>query len=272
MGARPTKQLSLTRVRELFSGGMARLTLAHQGDGRQVVIRELLRRNLFRVRFHLRFVNGTRIREELTPHHSIVGSIRRGYARLVPYEIIEYIDGHSLRKLIQNRDPLIAAHSLQILREAAAGLAYVHGKGVIHLDVKAENYLVAVRDAGIVVKLTDFDLSMETASAHRRQLAGTEAYVAPEQVKHGVIGPAADVFAFGIMAYYLVTGRMPFQGTTKKERLWQQISESFSVAPPRSLNPQLAPKIESIIMSCLEKDPAKRFPSMSYLCKELGGT
>jgi serine/threonine-protein kinase len=124
----------------------------------------------------------------------------------------------------------------------------------------------------LVVKLTDFDLSRDAETTHTRGFSGTLAYMAPEQLKkHGTVGPAVDIFAFGVMAYNLVTGRMPFQGTTKKESLRLQATGSSAAVSPRRLNPGLGPRLDELIMQCLERDPAKRFPSMSYLCQELGG-
>lgn len=265
------RRVDYNEVCQLFQGGMARLTLIVNRDGEQFVLRELLRRNLFRWRVHRGFVKGTHIRQKLSPHPNIVDSYERGYSRFVPYEILEYVQGSNLRKLIQERNPAVKERALDILREAASALAHVHQQGILHLDVKAENFLVVVGDDKPIVKLTDFDLSLVCGSKRTRHRSGTEVYMAPEQLRKGsFLSPAADIFAFGVMAYNLVTGRMPFQGTTKRERRWKQVSDSFTLKSPLSLNPDLTPKLDWIVMRCLEKDPHKRFPSMSYLCKELG--
>ena len=262
-------KLRLTKLQEIFSGGVAKLTLCVADDGRQLVLRELLPRNIFNWRLHRGFVHGTRIRETLSPHENIVYSVERGYTGVCPHEIIEYVSGANLRRLIQERAPVTRDRSFEILRLAAAGLAHVHRNGLIHLDVKAENFLVQIHEDTVLVKLTDFDLSRPAHNARLRHKSGTEVYMAPEQLRHGIVSPQADIFAFGVMAYDLVTGRMPFQGSTAKERRWRQMSESYTLTPPCKHNPELTPRLEWVILRCLEKDPAKRFPSMPYLHKEL---
>ncbi len=265
-----TRRIEWTRVCDLSAGGMATLTLIVQPNGKQLVHRELLRRNLFRWRIRRGFVNGTRIREKLSEHPNIVQSLEHGTAKFVPYEIIEYVQGHNLRKLINDRHAIVKERSLALLRSAAAALAHVHKNGIIHLDVKAENFLVSLDGDEPELKLTDFDLSIESDGKRTRHRAGTEAYMAPEQLRGGcLLSPAADMFAFGVMAYNLVTRRMPFHGKTARERRVRQVSRSYKLKPPQELNKQLSPKLGRIIMQCLEKDPNKRLPSMSYLCQEL---
>jgi len=262
--------MELERGAELFKGGMARLTLGVASSGRQFVIRELLRRNLFHLRLHRGFVRGTNIRVELTPHANIVASAENGYSGILPYEIIEFVDGESVRRCMQHRDPVIKERSFEILKQAAVALAHVHEMGYIHLDVKAENFLLTQNDGEVQVKLTDFDLSLPSGTRHSHIRSGTEAYMAPEQLKaDSMTSPAADIFAFGVMAYNLVTGHMPFEGKTMKERRYRQTNESYTPVPPKERTQDLMPHLDWLIMRCLEKDPAKRFPSMSYLCKEL---
>jgi eukaryotic-like serine/threonine-protein kinase len=256
-------------VRELHVGGMARLSLAMTVDGRQIVLRQLLSRNLLGLSLRRAFTEGTRIRALLTPHPRIVHSLERGVHGLIPYELIEYVDGASLRRLMQNKDACLLSDSLAILRQCAEALGHVHASGFVHLDVKPENFLVSQTPAGLQIKLTDFDLAREAAAKRTRKQSGTAAYLAPEQIRRGVVGTPADVFAFGILAYQLVTGRMPFQGKHEKELRWRQISERFVPKPAKSLAPDLSPKVDSIISRCLEKDPAHRLPTMAYVAEEL---
>lgn len=252
-------------------GGVAQLTLAVQPDGTQLVIRELLPRYILNWRMHRRFVKGTRIRERISPHPRIAYSVERGYQGLKPYEVIEYVDGKNLRELILARHPLIRSHTYQILRQSASALAYMHDRGILHLDVKAENFLLDMTTEQIKVKLTDFDLSCDLKTSRDRHRSGTLSYMAPEQVRQGAVGVGSDMFAFGIFAYFLVTGKMPFTGDSEKERRQRQLSMESHVISPRRVNPDLSAKLDWIIMRCLEKDPEKRFPGMAYLQQELGG-
>ena len=256
-------------LRELHVGGMARLSLAVTADGRQIVLRQLLARNLIGFRMRRAFLEGTRIRALLSPHPRIVDSLERGVRGLIPYELIEYVEGSSLRRLMQNKDACLVSDALVILRQCAEALAHVHERGFVHLDVKPENFLVTQAAAGLDVKLTDFDLARDAAAKRSRWQSGTVAYLAPEQIRKDVVGTPADVFAFGILAYQLVTGRMPFQGKHEKQLRWRQTSDRFVPKPPRSVAPDLSPKVDKLISKCLEKDPENRFPSMVYLCEEL---
>lgn len=264
------QRIKYRRLHEIARGGVARLSLGVQSDGTHLVVRELHPHLVFNFRAHMGFRNGARIRERLCPHPQIVFPIEFGYHGFVPYEIIEYVPGENLHERIIHKDQLVHRSHLEILRQAAHALAYMHGQNIIHLDVKPENFLIANSDGQFCVKLTDFDLSRDCRGTHRdRHLAGTANYMAPEQLKKGAVGVQADIFAFGVMAYYLVTGQKPFSGYTLEEMRRQQVSESFAVAPPSKHNPDLAPKLGWLILRCLEKDPARRIPDMAYLAKEL---
>jgi len=263
-------KIKLTRLHRIARGGVARLTLAVQPDGTRLVIRELHPHFVFKVRVHRRFVNGTKIREMLTPHPRIVYSVERGYSHFTPYEVIEYVPGENLRERIIHKDPVARENHLLILRQAAEALAYMHQRDIAHLDVKPENFLVDDTGSEILVKLTDFDLSRHCRKTRRDpHRAGTSSYMAPEQFKSGTIGVQADIFAFGVMAYYLVTGQKPFSGFTITEMRRQQVSSKYKVPEPSRLNPDISPKLEWLIMRCLEKDPEQRIPSMLYLKQEL---
>ena len=260
----------LTRTHQCAIGGIAELTFAVDSQGVRRVIRELLPRYVLNWRMHRRFIRGTKIREILTGHPHIVGSVERGYQGLRPYEIIECVPGKNVSQLVLGRSDYLRRHLYQILRQSAAGLAYMHEQGILHLDVKAQHFLMDPTSDDVHVKLTDFDLCCRANDTHRdRTRAGTFKYMAPEQVRKGAVGVEADIFAFGIYAYYLVTWRMPFTGSTEHERRKQQLSMRQQIKAPRRINPDITPKLERLIMGCLAKDVTKRFPSMSYFLQEL---
>lgn len=261
----------LYEVRTIAVGGMARLTLATTADGHQVVLRELHRKYALRVKTRWLFIRGTRMRRALCPHPHLVCPISACHACIVPYEVIEYVDGENLRELIMHRRASVKTHALEILRQLAQGLAYMHEKHIVHLDVKPENIMVDLKPGhdGLAVKLTDFDLARNVRTGGRLR-AGTASHMAPEQLTGGKVSFANDIFAFGVIAYYLVAGKMPFSGFSLKEVRRQQVSSKYEVPEPRRFNPELAPKLNWIILRCLEKDQKRRFPNMSYLLQELG--
>jgi serine/threonine-protein kinase len=263
------KRIQYTRLHQFAAGGMAVLTLGVQPDGHKLVVRELHPKLRWNLRKHLAFMRGARIREAVSPHAHVVFPIERGYNRLVPYEVIEYVHGANLNDLIIRRDPLVKASAMDILYQACVAVAHVHDQGFLHLDVKPENFLVDTSRPEFRIKLTDFDLSCRDDGSRNARRSGTKAYMSPELLRHGAVGVEADIFAFGVLAYFLVTGRKPFAGHSIRETFRQQLSQDFQVTEPVKMQSEISPKLNRAIMQCLERDPDKRFPCMLFLQKEL---
>jgi serine/threonine-protein kinase len=153
----------------------------------------------------------------------------------------------------------------------AVALEHVHDSGFMHLDFKPENVLVT-RNAN--VRLVDFDLA-QPKPAKPKQMSknpGTPAYMAPEQLLRKPIDHRVDVFAFGVTAYEMLTGRKPFEGDSPKAILQAEIDRDGVFVPPREMNPDIPPALEKSILRCLEADPGKRYPDMSMLVHELKTT
>ena len=146
--------------------------------------------------------------------------------------------------------------------QAADALQHAHNHHLIHQDVKPSNFLVRERSGRVLpdLLLMDFGIAkMTTATATATQsIRGTPAFMAPEQWR-GQPQPVTDQYALAVMAYLLLTGRTPFSG-----RMEQVMHEHFMVQPqpPSSLNPTLSPLLDAVILRALEKEPAKRFPSI----------
>jgi len=262
-------RLTLRKLRVLTRGGMARLSLAQLGDGTCVVIRELHLRHVFHWRTHMRFVNGLRMHEQLSPHPNIVGYFERSYSGFTPYEVIEYVNGCSMRDLINPREPLPYEDVLPMLVQAGEALCHVHAKGMVHLDVKPANFLVSRQNGDVRVKLADFDLCCDSGQTRDRRRAGTTYYMAPEQLKHGDIGVEADIFAFGVTAFFLLTGRKPFDAETMRQMKRQQVSESFKATNPCEINKSVPARMGKLVIDCLAKRMVERVPTMRYAVREL---
>ncbi len=266
------RKKDLHLVRPLKSGGMANLTYALTDNDKPVVLRELLPQFSWKPRIRSRFMRGLKMRDLVSPHKNIVKPYKRCIWCPRPYEIIEYVNAANLRDLMMNDHEFAQNRMLEILRNVADAIAHIHSHHLVHLDVKAENILVG-NDSGsgrTIVKLTDFDLCRplgDNARAHLR--SGTASYMAPEQLSRGVVSFASDIFAFGVLAYYLVTRRMPFSGETLNEVRMRQISASYAVVEPKKYVPDISLKLNQLIVGCLQKDSAKRVPSMVYLAREL---
>ncbi|MCI0638389.1 MAG: serine/threonine protein kinase [Gemmataceae bacterium] len=181
-----------------------------------------------------------------------------------------YVEGGSLAARLQD-GPLPPREAAGLVRQVAEAVAYVHERGIVHRDLKPANVLL---DAGGQPRVSDFGLAKQvqrdsglTASG---QVLGTPSYMPPEQAGGLTeqVGPAADLYALGAMLYCLLIGRPPFQAATVMETL-KQVLEQEPV-PPRRLNPAVDRDLETICLSCLNKEPAKRYASATALADDLG--
>lgn len=196
-----------------------------------------------------------------------------GDARVV-FLTMELIGGESLSDRLE-RGPFDAAEARRLLAQMAEALAAAHAAGVIHRDFKSSNVMLLPSPAGTRAMVTDFGLARpseraepdgepgdragagDAALSQDNALVGSPKYMAPEQVEGLAITPAADVYALGIVAFEMVTGRVPFLGENPLQTALKRLTE----APPsvRSLEPELAPSWDAALARCLSRDPAARF-------------
>lgn len=214
--------------------------------------------------FRERFAREARAAAQLS-HPGIVRVIDFGRFNESHYMVLDYIDGESLRDylsrlhgegLVLRTDRLI-----RILQEVAAALGYAHEQGFVHRDVKPGNILLTKDGRAL---LTDFGV---VKSIHMSQLTnagaviGTPEYVAPEQsMDAAAIGPAADQYSLGIVAYEMLTGRVPFQGQTPTAMLRMHMSEP--PPPPTRFAGWIPPAAEAVVLQALAKQPEDRHPGV----------
>jgi len=254
----------------LADGGMASLERIVLENGMPAVLRELQKCKIFNFSCRERFKAGARIRERLSPHPNIVNSKEIGWHGFFqPYEIIDFVDGVPLRNLMSNADPNLKANTNFVIREMAEALAWVHDSGIMHLDVKPENFLMRRRGNSFELKLTDFDLSREKNDHGPRKQLGTPGFMAPEQFLDKLSYQASDVFAFGLIAYQLLTGKFPFAGKTPKDTWRHQASSHHQPRPIYELAPNVDPQIECVVNKCLMKPLAARYENMSQVLQDL---
>jgi serine/threonine-protein kinase len=198
-------------------------------------------------------------------HPNIVPVLTAGEVDGLPYFIMPYIEGESLRGRIV-RGPLSLRETVAILKDATRALAYAHSQGVVHRDIKPDNILLA----GIAAVVTDFGVAKAVSAARDRGIRsggdtitgigislGTPQYMAPEQA---AADPNADLrvdlYALGIVAYEMLVGSPPFHGRTPQALLAAQLTE---LPPPLSSRRYDVPiALSDLVMKCLEKDPADR--------------
>lgn len=190
------------------------------------------------------------------------------------YMIVEHVDGHDLRKTLERWGHLPERRALRILDQLARALQAVHEVGLVHRNLKPESVLLGQgRDGREHVKLTNFGLVRAgpdpAGTTKTGPMHGTPAYWSPEQVLGEPADQRSDVYAFGVLAYELLTGQLPFRSTTTEGFAWQHVK----VAPPRPLDgdghPRLSRELERLLARCLAKRPEDRFASMSEVRRAL---
>jgi serine/threonine-protein kinase len=249
------------------SGGMADIWLATDAQHRPHALRLLLPELRGDRAARKRFERGCEILEHVQSHPSVIGYFEHGRVDGQPYCLMEYVEGANLKEVYAAHDPLLTENIAQMLIDSAEALEHVHESGYIHLDFKPENLLVA-RDG--TLRLVDFDLAQPIVDAPLKltKNPGTPAYMAPEQLQGKPIDHRVDIFAFGVMAYELLTNQKPFPGEDIRDIVARQLDRS-SFQPPRRLNPDIPAALEKIVVKCLETDPARRYPFMSVLVRDL---
>jgi predicted Ser/Thr protein kinase/tetratricopeptide (TPR) repeat protein len=186
-----------------------------------------------------------------------------------PFLEMEYLEGGSLAARIRT-SPLHAREAAVLVEPLARAMDVAHRAGVIHRDIKPANILL---DTAGRPKIVDFGLAKllggDSGVTHSGAVMGSPSYMAPEQAegKIGELGPAVDIYALGVVLYESLTGRPPFRGATPVETL-EQVRHTEPIAPSR-LVPRIDRDIETIVLKCMEKAPARRYASAAALADDL---
>jgi serine/threonine protein kinase len=259
--------------RELGGGGMSRVFVAEEVSlGRTVALKVLMPELAAGVSAE-RFQREIKLAAQLQ-HPNIVPVLATGIAAGLPYYTMPFVDGLSLRARLERNPGMPIAEAVPILKDMARALAYAHDHGVVHRDIKPENVLLA--DEAAVV--TDFGiakaLSASRTSAPGGTLTqvgtslGTPAYMAPEQAAGDPnTGHCADIYAFGCVAYELMTGAPPF-AYKQPHQLFAAHMKEVPI-PVQAKRPDCPPELAALIMKCLEKDPENRPQSARDLLRLL---
>jgi eukaryotic-like serine/threonine-protein kinase len=192
------------------------------------------------------------------------------------YYVMEYLPGLSLAELVERHGPLPPGRAVYLLRQVCLALREAHAAGLIHRDVKPSNVL-ASRRGGMddVAKLLDFGLVRPSAAdrathlSGEGQILGTPLFMSPEQARGGLeLDERSDIYALGAVAYYLLTGRPPFD---EEDGIGAMIAHARDpVVPPSQVRADIPEDLERVVMRCLAKEPADRFPDAESLERALG--
>ena len=186
------------------------------------------------------------------------------------YFVMEYVDGDTVYDRIVARKRLPERESLEIIRQVASALQHAHEMGFIHRDIKPKNIMMTT--AG-VAKLADLGLARaisdkEAAEAESGRAYGTPYYISPEQIRGAVdIGPAADLYGLGATFYHMVTGKVPFEGTTPSQVMHKHLKQPL--VPPDHVIPQISGGTALVIETMLKKDPRERYARAADLVRDL---
>jgi len=182
------------------------------------------------------------------------------------YYVMELLHGMSLADLVKRHGPLPAGRTIHLLRQVCQALDEAHRAGLIHRDIKPAN-IFAAQIGGVydVAKLLDFGLVRQVAdrSAEERMVSGSPLFMAPEQAGGEAPDARSDIYSLGTTAYYLLTGKAPFERTSILEVMLAHAREP--VVPPSEIRAGIPPDLERVVIKCLAKRPADRFPSAGAL-------
>lgn len=249
-------------------GGMAEVHLGHDTRlGRPVAIK-MLRSDLARdSTFLSRFRREAQSAAGLN-HASIVAVYDSGEDKVVeaggatvpvPYIVMEYVDGRTLRQLLGEHSPLDPAEAARITEGILDALAYSHRMGIVHRDIKPANVMIGshgeikVMDFGIARAVADTNATMTQTQA----VIGTAQYLSPEQAQGKHVDARSDLYSTGCLLFELLTGRPPFQGDSPVAIAYQHVGQP--PPPPSSLNPDVPPALDAVVLHALAKDRDSRY-------------
>jgi eukaryotic-like serine/threonine-protein kinase len=258
------------RVRLLGEGGMATVELAQDTElGRPVAIKRLAENLAANEEYKERFLREARLAARLS-HPNIVAVYDAGAENGVPFIVMEYVEGETVRDLLQRRGRLEPAEALALALQACAGLEAAHEAGLVHRDIKPQNLLVTSEGA---LKIADFGIARSLDGTQLTQagtVLGTAGYLAPEQAAGEQVTGAADIYGLGAVVYELLTGRPPYEADSLAELFAKQAEGSITAV--RELAPAVPARLEDAVMHALARAPEYRPESAAKFASELGST
>jgi serine/threonine-protein kinase len=266
----PTRVGGFEVIEKVGHGGMGAVYRARQVSLDRIVALKILPPRLEKdAEFMRRFLGEARATGKLS-HQNIVSGIDVGQADGYWYFAMEFVEGESLGRILKRKGRLPEAQAVDIVLQAAEGLAHAHAHSLIHRDVKPENILI---DRQGTAKVCDLGLARNTAADNPSltqdgTTVGTPSYLSPEQARgQKDIDARADVYSLGATLFHLVAGRPPFTGETAAVVMTKHLTEP---APDLSKAAEgVSAGLAVVVARCLKKDPNERYRSMAELAEDL---
>src|ERR1700758_4490701 len=254
-------------------GGMSEVHLARDLRLHRDVAVKVLRADLARdPSFYLRFRREAQNAAALN-HPAIVAVYDTGEAETaagpLPYIVMEYVDGVTLRDIVHNDGPIPPRKALEIIADACQALNFSHQKGIIHRAVKPANIMISragavkVMDFGIAQAIADSGNSVTQTAA----VIGTAQYLSPEQARGDSVDARSDVYSLGCVLYEIICGEPPFAGDSPVAVAYQHVRET--PVPPSRRHEGISPELDAVVLKALAKNPENRYQTAAEMRADL---
>jgi len=252
---------------KIGQGGMAVVYRAYQPQlERWVAIKMLRAAEAGGEEFLTRFRREARAIATLR-HPNILTIYDYGEEHGAAYIVMEYVPGGTLQAHLTGK-PIKWTEAASLVIPVGQALAYAHSQGIVHRDVKPANILLARADWPL---LADFGLAMllrtQRGITQPGTSMGTPHYLSPEQSIGGEVDHRTDVYSLAVVLYELLTGQVPLQSDSPMETVLRRLRDPPT--PPRQLNPEIGPQLETVVLHALEREPSARYPSMQEFVDDL---
>ena len=257
-------------------GGMAYVYRAKDREtGRMVAVKVLMSRLAGDAEAIARLRREAELAMRLD-HPNVCGILAIGQATGLPYLVMPFLEGETLSRRETRHGPMPSALAVSLLRQLCRGLQHAHDKGVLHRDLKPENVMLVPgehpgQERAVVM---DFGLAKERIAGEEIMkltatgiVLGTPEFMSPEQIRGKPLDPRSDVFALGVLAFELLTGKLPFEGNTAQETMLAHLTGQ--PIRLRQANPKLPVELERVIAKSIAHRAEERYQSMGDFEEEL---
>jgi tRNA A-37 threonylcarbamoyl transferase component Bud32 len=257
-------------LEEIARGGMGVVYKARQSSLKRIVAVKMIRSGELAGETEVKRFHSEAEAAAQLQHPNIVAIHEIGKHQGQHYFSMDFVEGKNLAQ-VANGKPVAARSAAEWLKAIAGAVQFAHQRGVLHRDLKPQNIML---DAAGQPRVMDFGLAKtlggDSSVTNTGAVMGSPSYMSPEQAlgRNDLVSPASDVYSLGAILYELLTGRPPFRGKTMLDTMSQVVNDE--APPPRSLNADAPVDLESICLKCLEKDPARRYPTARELEADLG--